>query len=769
MKIRMKLSGNVLINDSINKIQTESDEAEYFKIDEIMKLSGNVLINDSINKIQTESEKVLYYKKKDLLESVGESETIIDEKYFLKSKDMIFDRSLMELSSDNYSKIRDSIGNSVEANNFKFKINKDLIYGKDITVSDSSYNIYNLKSGVVDLKDSKLAGKDINIDFYDLLFGNEDNEPRLTGKSIVSDINKTKVYKGVFTTCAQKEDKCPPWTIYADEVTHLKEKKIMKYKNAWLKVFDIPVLYTPFFFHPDPSVKRQSGFLTPSYRNSNIFDRSFQIPYFKVISDDKDMTISPELFVNNSILLQTEYREANKNSDLILDFSINRGEGVTKRHFFSNILGKNEKGDDFEFNLEHVTNDDYLKAHKIKSPIVNNYSVLHSYLKFYPSSEDHSLYISTEIYEDLSKTKTDRYEYILPNYNFSKSFYALSLDGNFNINSNGYAKNFNTNINEMYVGNDLKYTSLYFDTKSGIRNRYNILFRNLNTKSENNGNYKDQADYKFLSNILYEINYPLFKEVENHKNYLTPKLTFRYSPNETKNTTDHDVIINYDSVFGVDRIGRTDLVEGGPPSITLGFDYVKKKQNNDEIFNFGIATSLRSKENVDLPTKSTLGQKSSDFFGKIDFNPSKSFGFNYNFNLDNSLDQLNYQSIAANLITSNIITSFNFAKEDSFYGSNEYISNYSTFYKDDHSIAFDIRKNLNTNATEYFNLGYNYDNDCLQLYLNFNKEFYSTGSIKPSKNLFFGVVIKDITEFHNFPLIKNFNESMRIFGKRHTD
>ena len=313
--------------------------------------------------------------------------------------------------------------------NFKFKINKDLIYGKDITVSDSSYNIYNLKSGVVDLKDSKLAGKNIDVDFYDLLFGNEDNEPRLTGKSIVSNIDKTKVYKGVFTTCAQKEDKCPPWTIYADKITHIKEDKIMKYKNAWLEIFDIPVLYTPFFFHPDPSVKRQSGFLTPSYRNSNIFDKSFQIPYFKVISDDKDMTISPELFENNSILLQTEYREANKNSDLILDFSINRDKGITKSHFFSNIVGKNEKEDDFEFNLEHVTNDDYLKAHKIKSPIVNNYSVLHSYLKFYPFSEDHSLYISTEIYEDLSKTKTDRYEYILPNYNFSKSFQALSLDG----------------------------------------------------------------------------------------------------------------------------------------------------------------------------------------------------------------------------------------------------------------------------------------------------------------------------------------------------
>jgi LPS-assembly protein len=357
----------------------------------------------------------------------------------------------------------------------------------------------------------------------------------------------------------------------------------------------------------------------------------------------------------------------------------------------------------------------------------------------------------------------------------------------------------------MYVGNDLNYTSLYFNTKSGFRNHYNIFFRNLNTKSENNGNYEDQADYKFLSNFLYEINYPLFKGIEKHKNYLTPKLVFRYSPNETKNTTNHGVIVNYDSVFGVDRLGRSDMVEGGPPSITLGIDYVKKKQteldvaeyfdaeyfrneeikklienklinesikkiqNNEEIFSWGIATSLRSEENVDLPTKSTLGQKSSDFFGKVDFNPSNSFGFNYNFNLDNNLKKLNYQSITANLITDNIITSFDFANENSFYGNNKYISNYSTYYKDDHAITFDIRKNLYTNRTEYFNLGYNYDNDCLRLYLNFNKEFYASGSIGPTKNIFFGIVVKDITEMHNFPLIKNFNESMRVFGKKHMD
>ncbi len=153
----------------------------------------------------------------------------------------------------------------------------------------------------------------------------------------------------------------------------------------------------------------------------------------------------------------------------------------------------------------------------------------------------------------------------------------------------------------------------------------------------------------------------------------------------------------------------------------------------------------------------------------MSLNPSKSFGLNYNFNLDSNLNAINYQSISAELLTSNVITSFDFAMEDNFYGHNKYFSNATTFYKDDHSVNFDIRKNVYTNATEYFNLGYNYDNDCLQVYLNYNKEFYYGGDIKPTKNLFFGVVVKDITEFHNFPLIKNFNESMRVFGKRHTD
>jgi LPS-assembly protein len=55
----------------------------------------------------------------------------------------------------------------------------------------------------------------------------------------------------------------------------------MIYKNAILKIYDVPVLYFPKFFHPDPSVKRRSGFLQPQFNNSETLGSSLYIPYFK--------------------------------------------------------------------------------------------------------------------------------------------------------------------------------------------------------------------------------------------------------------------------------------------------------------------------------------------------------------------------------------------------------------------------------------------------------------------------------------------------------
>ena len=78
------------------------------------------------------------------------------------------------------------------------------------------------------------------------------------------------------------------------------------------------------FFHPDPTVERQSGFLFPQFLNSSNLGFSTQIPYYYAIDHDRDMTISPRIYTNDNLFLQTEYRQTFKNSNLITDFSYNK-------------------------------------------------------------------------------------------------------------------------------------------------------------------------------------------------------------------------------------------------------------------------------------------------------------------------------------------------------------------------------------------------------------------------------------------------------------
>ena len=125
--------------------------------------------------------------------------------------------------------------------------------------------------------------------------------------------------KAIFTSC-KLDDNCPPWSIKAEKITHDRVKKDIIYNNAVLNIYDVPVFYFPKFFHPDPSVDRRSGLLQPRLNNSNVLGSSLNLPYFHVISDNKDLTLKPTIFDSDIYMLQNEYRQENKNllSSLIL-------------------------------------------------------------------------------------------------------------------------------------------------------------------------------------------------------------------------------------------------------------------------------------------------------------------------------------------------------------------------------------------------------------------------------------------------------------------
>ena len=385
--------------------------------------------------------------------------------------------------------------NNFTSEKFTYTLNDSLLKISRANILDVQNNKYYIEKAYINLLTNKLIGKDISLDFNNLA---ENNDPRIKGKTVKSDKDKTIIEKGVFTTC-KKNDDCPPWEFLASKITHDKKKKTINYENAWLKIYDKPVFYFPKFFHPDPTVKRQSGFLMPSFTGSNSTGSAFTLPYFHVLSNNRDLTFSPRLYSTNKILAQSEYRAVNATSKHTIDLSmLSEKDNSSQSHFFLNSQKKlNSKYFDYldlSTDLQFTSNDTYLKTYKLDSPLINNDTgTLTSAIKFSASKEDLSLEADFIVYENLSDVPDgDKYEYVYPSYNLKKDLFSDMLaSGSFNLNSNGFIKNYDTNVFEKVIVNDFLYSSYPRFTNKGLKNNYNILFKNINTDSENSKNYKE--------------------------------------------------------------------------------------------------------------------------------------------------------------------------------------------------------------------------------------------------------------------------------------
>ena len=132
-------------------------------------------------------------------------------------------------------------------------------------------------------------------------------------------------------TCREHPDKPPIWQIRASEVEHDEIEKRIIYKNARFEVKGVPVAYLPYFSHPDGSVKRKSGFLTPSggFNSSNgVYAES---AYYWSIAPDKDLTAGVRVMSQARPLGLLEWRQRWNNAELKVNSSFTYSDRVDSR------------------------------------------------------------------------------------------------------------------------------------------------------------------------------------------------------------------------------------------------------------------------------------------------------------------------------------------------------------------------------------------------------------------------------------------------------
>jgi len=133
--------------------------------------------------------------------------------------------------------------------------------------------------------------------------------------------NTTEFIKGRFTPCKSKDGMPPLWCISADRVIHDQQAATISYYDAQFEFFGVPVLYTPYFEHADPSTKRKSGFLTPEPGISDAFGYSTTVPYYFALAPNYDFTFYPRFMTRQGVLWQGKWRHKLANGEYYVDLA----------------------------------------------------------------------------------------------------------------------------------------------------------------------------------------------------------------------------------------------------------------------------------------------------------------------------------------------------------------------------------------------------------------------------------------------------------------
>ena len=727
---------------------------------EISIFQEDVIIVDKDNNIIKTDYAVYNYKLQNI-EAKGDTTITTSEGYIVETKDINFNKNKNFINSESPTIIKDVQNNKIYLDNFNYQMKQNIFKSIGlIKVIDKSNNNYEFSQIYIDENKKELIGSDsktfLNQDGFKM---NKENKPRIFSNSISLKENEANFIKSSFTTCNYREnDKCPPWELRASKMRHDNIKKTIYYDNAVIRIYDVPIFYLPKLAHPDPTVKRRSGFLIPSYADTKNLGSSLNIPYFWAISPDRDFTLKNQLFVNENPLFAGEYRQVFKNSDLIFDFGYSKGyknisdtkKPGDKSHFFAKFFKEFSDNDiktsDFEINLQDVSHRKYLKLYRIKSDLIDyETNTLENFVNFNHYNDEKDLFISvrSSIYRNLTESYNDKYEFILPELNLNKNLYSEKL-GSGSFNSNFKIHNYDTNKFENFLINDFEwsYDKTFFNLP--YDGSFLTSLKNVNYEAQNVDKFKKKTTSELMGALGYLASIDLIKSDDNGKNHiLKPKLLFKYAPNHMKNETEDNSLYR-ENIFSLNRINSSSNFEGGS-NLTYGFDYERKGKENNVKLSLGQVINEK-KTNNKMPDTSSLDKRFSDVVGSFEFD-ANNLKVSYNYSLDQNFKEMNYNEFGAEYSLSNMKFNLNYLEENNISDVKEYVKTSFEIKRGNNGLfSFNNKRNIITNSSEYYNLSYEYINDCLRAGLVYRREFYNDSELEAENSLMFKVTLSPFGE-----------------------
>ncbi len=648
------------------------------------------------------------------------------------------------------NKVRAS-GEAVAINEDDIKIKSDnLIYDKNnnllkangnVVINDQMNNTFFLDELNATNDFNTISGNSIKVRLHD--------NSRIIGSSFNKKDEISIVENAEYTPCNEENyliKNCPGWKLKSKKIYHDSENKTIHYDHAQIQLFNVPVFYLPYFSHPDPSVKKRSGFLMPTIQTDNQLGESFSIPIFLNLNSNRDLTFTPNIQTTSNNFYNFDYRHLSKSFELEINTSIddNNDNSGTSNHLFLKSKILNSYGNLNTF-LRTSNNDTYMRKNKI-----NSLTVLKSGIEFDRDVNDTFFLIETLGYKHLT-AEDQQWEYLYPNVIFNINKIGKNVfEGNVSMNNK---LSFRKNLNENYVSlassqlnwsnqnlnKDLGFIS---DNEANLR----IISISIDEKSKS-----DTSNIRIYPQFSSKISYPLLKSTALFNQTVTPIIMPIVAP--YNNYTEAQTVTN-SNLFSSNRATSINQWESGP-RINYGIEWFVNVENGTDI-----KTVIGQNYRFNKLSNDTT-QEISDYF----------INSNINVNLENYLDSsliidrddLKVKSLNANTFNrfGNLIFAINYDYTSAKYNSAAEQVAVGGKYKLENNLflKFTGAKNLDTNKNIGYQYGILYENDCLGIDFNYYRDLTKDRDIQESDGFSFTVVLKPFGSTNNYG--KN-----KVFGPR---
>lgn len=456
--------------------------------------------------------------------------------------------------------------------------------------------------------------------------------------------------------CKSDPSRPPVWQIVADEVVHNKEEARISYKNARFELGGVPVAYMPYFSHPDGSVKRKSGFLTPKAGFSSSLGAMYAQDYYWNIAPDKDATIGLMVATDVAPAINGEYRQRFKDAELKASGSLtysdyvdsNAGESIAqdadvRGHLFAEA--KWDMNDKWRsgVNVNIATDDQYLNQYDISGEdLLEN--------EIYAERFDDRDYASARMiaFQDL-RTSTNKVDQPLVLPEVKANFMGdpnAALGGRWEVKTSALSLQREGGGQDVTRGTVETGWQRRFTQDIGLVSKMDITARGdayyVNDRAGISvGDSRSGSATRGFTQANWESRYPVAKRFEKAQLVVEPILAVVAGTNASTrdsgipNEDSQDVYLDSLNLFEPNRFPGYDRIEDRSRA-TYGLRTGLYGDNGDsgEVF-IGQSRRFNHKNNP-FPTGSGLSDKESDYVGYVTADIGKHLNANYRFQLEDT-------------------------------------------------------------------------------------------------------------------------------------